>query len=188
MFTQINPQQRIPALDDNGKYLWDSHAISTYLIEKYGKSDDHSLYPKDLYVRARIDQRLHFESGVLFNVLVQLTRPIRFEGETEFAEKHLQEIHKVFATVETFLEVDPYLVGDQLTVADLSVVTTLTSLSSFVEFSANNYPKIIAWIKRLEALPYFYETNFVGVALQVDLVQRMLAKNKLTFSNKLKKL
>lgn len=55
----------MPTLVDNGKVLWDSHAISTYLIGKYAKDD--SLYPKDLYQRALIDQRLYFDCGVLFN-------------------------------------------------------------------------------------------------------------------------
>ena len=41
-----------------------SHAIMCYMADKYGKND--SLYPKDLRSRALVNQRLHFESGVLF--------------------------------------------------------------------------------------------------------------------------
>lgn len=63
-FLKINPQHTIPTLDDNGSIIWDSHAISTYLVEKYAKND--KLYPKDLVQRAQIDQRLHFDSGFLF--------------------------------------------------------------------------------------------------------------------------
>lgn len=66
---QINPQHTVPTLDDDGYILWDSHAINTYLVEKYGKDD--SLYPKDLKKRGRVDQRLHFNSGVLFPAMVQ---------------------------------------------------------------------------------------------------------------------
>lgn len=61
----MNPQHTIPTLvDDDGFVLWDSHAIMPYLVSKYGKDD--SLYPKDLKKRAVIDQRLHFDSNVLF--------------------------------------------------------------------------------------------------------------------------
>lgn len=63
-YVKKNPQHTIPMLEDDAKYIWDSHAVSVYLIEKYG--DDQFLYPKDLYKRAVIDQRLHFDSGVLF--------------------------------------------------------------------------------------------------------------------------
>lgn len=51
-------------MEEDGFVLWDSHAIMGYLVEKYGKDD--KLYPKDLRKRAIVDQRLHFESGVLF--------------------------------------------------------------------------------------------------------------------------
>lgn len=50
--------------------IWDSHAICTYLVSKYGKDD--SLYPKDLLVRAKVDQRLHFDTGILFPSLRNL--------------------------------------------------------------------------------------------------------------------
>lgn len=60
----MNPQHTIPTLDDDGFVLWDSHAIAAYLVGKYGKDD--SLYPKDLQKRALVDQRLHFESGIIF--------------------------------------------------------------------------------------------------------------------------
>lgn len=61
---QINPQHSVPTLDDDGKIIWDSHAINIYLVTKYGK--DNSLYPDDPHRRAIINQRLHFDSGVLF--------------------------------------------------------------------------------------------------------------------------
>lgn len=44
-----------------------SHAITTYLINKYAKDD--SLYPSDARKRALVDQRLHFDTGVLFAAL-----------------------------------------------------------------------------------------------------------------------
>lgn len=61
---QMNPQHTVPTLDDDGYILWDSHAINAYLVEKYGKDD--SFYPKDLKKRGIVDQRLHFDTGVLF--------------------------------------------------------------------------------------------------------------------------
>lgn len=44
--------------------IWDSHAITAYLVEKYASDD--GLYPKDLQKRAVVDQRLHFDSSILF--------------------------------------------------------------------------------------------------------------------------
>lgn len=38
-----------------------------YMVSKYGKNDD--MYPKDLKKRAYVDHMLHFENGVLFQVI-----------------------------------------------------------------------------------------------------------------------
>lgn len=64
LFLQINPQHTVPALDDDGFIICDSHAINVYLMNVYAK--DKSLYPEDFKKRAIIDQRLHFDSGLLF--------------------------------------------------------------------------------------------------------------------------
>lgn len=59
----MNPQHCIPTMVDKGLVLWESRAIMTYLVSAYAKDD--TLYPKDLKVRALVDQRLHFDLGTL---------------------------------------------------------------------------------------------------------------------------
>lgn len=54
---EVNPRGTVPAIDDNGVVLWESHAILVYLCEKYGW---HDLWPADLLHRARVNQYLHF--------------------------------------------------------------------------------------------------------------------------------
>lgn len=43
-FEAINPTGTVPTFVDNDTKIFDSSAISIYLVEKYGKND--SLYPK----------------------------------------------------------------------------------------------------------------------------------------------
>lgn len=63
-FLEMNPVHSVPVLEDNGKFIIDSHAILGYLVNQYAKDD--SLYPKDPFQRAMVDQRLHFDSGILY--------------------------------------------------------------------------------------------------------------------------
>src|SRR5579862_9124920 len=51
-FGKLNPNRRIPVLDDNGIVVWESHAIVRYLAEKYGRG---TLAPEDPGARARSD-------------------------------------------------------------------------------------------------------------------------------------
>lgn len=78
-FSQINPQHTIPSLEDEGKTFWDSHAINAYLVTKYGKDD--SLYPKDPYKKAVVDQRLHFDSGAFFIVGRRIVVSTKYDNE-----------------------------------------------------------------------------------------------------------
>lgn len=66
-FLEMNPVHSVPVLEDDGRYIIDSHAILSYLVDKYGKDD--ILYPKEPYKKALVDQRLHFDSGILYTRL-----------------------------------------------------------------------------------------------------------------------
>lgn len=66
-FLQKNPQHSIPMLEDNGKILWESHAIMMYLVSRYGNEEQQQrLYSRNVFKRALIDQRILFDTGVLF--------------------------------------------------------------------------------------------------------------------------
>jgi glutathione S-transferase len=64
-YLQLNPLHTVPTLIDGETIITDSHAINAYLVRKY--SSDDKLYPRDHSKRALVDQRLHFDTGILFN-------------------------------------------------------------------------------------------------------------------------
>jgi len=50
----INPNGHVPAMDDNGVLLYESHTMMRYITQKY-KMEDH-WYPADPVQRALVDQ------------------------------------------------------------------------------------------------------------------------------------
>ncbi|XP_017116329.1 glutathione S-transferase 1-like [Drosophila elegans] len=173
-FLKKNPQHTVPVLDDNGTFLWDSHAIATYLVDKYGKSDE--LYSKDLVKRAIIDQRLYFDASVIFPGLHNIVAPFWSRGVTEVSQEKLDTVHRGLALLETFLVSSPYLVGDSLTLADLLTGPTVTGLRAAVDIEPAVYPKITAWLERLYQIPYYKEIDEAPVQAYIALLRSKWTK------------
>ena len=68
-YLAMNPQHNIPTLKDGSFIMNESRAIAAYLANKYDAGDK-PLYPKDPETRARVDQRLYFEMGIFYKVLL----------------------------------------------------------------------------------------------------------------------
>lgn len=163
-------------MNDNGNVLWDSHAISTYLIGKYAKDD--ALYPSNLYTRARIDQRLHFDSGVLFPRVKACNVKILWQKGYEFTDIEVEANHAAYALLESFLQNDTYLVGNTITLADLACAASLLSLELITPIDGDKYPKIREWLNRLAELPYFDDVNKKSLAMFAGLLKHMMETNR----------
>ncbi|CAH1154578.1 unnamed protein product [Phaedon cochleariae] len=159
-FLKMNPQHTVPVLDDDGFILADSHAIMSYLVSKYGK--DKSLYPTDLQQRALVDHRLHFDSSILFARGLIVSWGVLFEGAKEIPQKLLNNLSEAFHMVEKFLQKTKYVAGDQMTIADISFVTSITTWNPYMPLPEAQFPKITAWLKKMKELPYYSE-NQIGL-------------------------
>ncbi|XP_060654260.1 glutathione S-transferase 1-like [Drosophila nasuta] len=169
-YLKKNPQHTIPMLEDDGKYIADSHAISTYLAKKYGK--DSSLYPSDVFQSAIVDQRLHYDSSTLFtSTLMSITKPLIFQGKTEIEKSKISAIAEAYDLIETFLGDNDYVAGPELTIADFSFITTICVLMIFLEPDSSKYPKLNAWLKRIKELPYYEEASGVGATQLESLIK-----------------
>ncbi|KAF5270028.1 hypothetical protein FQR65_LT05827 [Abscondita terminalis] len=159
-YIEKNPQHCVPTLDDCGTIVWDSHAINAYLVSKYGKND--LLYPKDIRKRANVDQRLHFDSCNLFPILrFTIRKVLEFgveDGEDIMSKYYLTEYDKAFEILNSFLDKSKWVAGDNLTIADFSLISTVTSLECIVPLDFKKYPKIAEWIQRVQELPYYNVT------------------------------
>lgn len=173
---QLNPQHTVPTIVDNGKPLWDSHAICTYLIDKYAKNDD--LYPKDLYLRARCNQRLFFCASVLYTRLWNCSITY-FRGGHEIDPKYIKAIYEAYDLLEAILGNDSYLVENKLTVADLIALPLITSLDYiYAPIDASKYPRIAKWLGRLKKLNFYEELNGKYVVIYKQVLDAVKEQNK----------
>ncbi|XP_076641412.1 glutathione S-transferase 1-1-like [Halictus rubicundus] len=170
-YTKVNPLQLIPAMDDNGFTLGDSHAISCYLVEKYAKND--ALYPEDLQKRARVDQFLHMDSSELFPVLKGAIKPVLMGLVNSISEEKMNNMKAAYSLLNRVLEGKKWLVGDSYTLADISCVTTTSGACAVLNL--DDYPNVKAWFKRAEKeIPGFKELNDSGNKGLIEILKSKL--------------
>ncbi|KAJ6642410.1 Glutathione S-transferase D4 [Pseudolycoriella hygida] len=152
-FLKLNPQHTLPALDDNGTVIIDSHAINAYLCDKF--APNHSLYPKDLVKRAQINSRLHFDT-TLYARIRYLYEPI-YEGSSKMPANNITLVTKCWDILEAFLANGNFLCGNELTLADFACICNFYAINSFAPVDRRNHAKLIRWIQRMGEIPHFYK-------------------------------
>ncbi|XP_068157671.1 glutathione S-transferase D2-like [Drosophila tropicalis] len=158
-FLKINPQHTIPTLVDNGFAIWESRAILTYLVEKYGKDD--SLYPKDPQQRALINQRLYFDLGTLNNAFFEYFIP-QFRFGKPADPEAFKKVEAAFGFLETFLDGQEYLAGKHFTLADIAILATVSTLVvSGVDIS--KYNNVSRWYANTQKITPGWDENWEGL-------------------------
>lgn len=172
----MNPQHTIPTLVDGDVVITDSHAIAAYIVDKYANDD--SLYPKDLGKRAVVNSRLHLDSGHLFARLRFLYEPVLYHGSPDCPMDKIAYVQACYDILEGFLKNSPYLCGSELTIADFSCVSTITSGNDACRIDPSKYPNMVKWLDRLAAIPYYEEANNQGAVELKEIFKNKLAENK----------
>ena len=152
-FLAKNPNGKIPVIElDSGEYLSESNAILNYL------ADNTDLLPTAPLTRAKVLQWQFFEQ-YSHEPYIAVARFIKqYLGLPETRRDEYQRLqpggHKALQVMETQLQQTPYLVGDSLTIADISLYG-YTHVAGEGGFDLANYPAIQAWIARIQAQPRY---------------------------------
>jgi len=156
-FMKMNPNTRIPVLDlGNGDHLAESNAILNYL------ADGSAFLPEDRLLRARVLQWQFFEQ-YSHEPYIATARFIRKylglpkEREQEYQAKQ-EGGHKALLIMEQVLAQSDFLVGDCLTIADISLYA-YTHVSHEGGFELKSYPSIQRWINSIQQRPDYIGMN-----------------------------
>ena len=144
-FLAVNPNGRLPAIDDDGFVLWESLAITLYLAKKHGLG---TLYPAALEAEAKVWQwslwaLTEVDRGVNIWSLHAVRLPPEDRDPQKLAEA-LKVIEKPFRVLDQALAEHPYLIGDQFTVADLNVAAVI---SRAIDMDLTATPHLAAWLR-----------------------------------------
>jgi len=161
-YLKISPRGHVPAIVDDGYALWESMAILEYLEETY---PERPLLPQDRQGRATV-RRIAAEAESYLRPLVSdLFRATLFRKGPEDAEA-LADIHKrleeELPRFEAMLRGEHF--ANDLSLADFTVYPHLRLIPRVDErqpgqdWGRHIGPRLVAWMKRIEALPYYERT------------------------------
>ena len=152
-FLQLNPNGKIPLLAlDDGRYLAESNAILNYL------AFDSALLPRDSFDLAKVQQWQFFEQyshEPYIAVARYIAKYLGLPGaRREEYEAKQAGGHKALKVMETQLALTPWLIGEQLTTADISLYG-YTHVAHEGGFDLSPYPAILSWIDRISLHPKY---------------------------------
>lgn len=137
-FLAINPMGKVPAVVDGDFKIWESGAILLYLAEKYGPA-------LTLEQRSEINQWILFANATL--------------GPGIFVEaSRAKEIANLLPPLDQRFSQQPYMLGDNFTVADVAIGSFLAYMPLMLQLDFADYPSIQAYLKRLAERPGFQKT------------------------------
>lgn len=99
-----------------------------------------------------------------------------YEGVTEISEDKKQQLLEAYDLLEIFLKNKKYVAGNDLSIADFSIVTSINSIENLVPIDKTKYPRIISWLKQMEKLPYYDDANKNGLQMFKAMVAAKLSQ------------
>jgi len=160
-YIKLNPQHTVPVLVHDGLALTESRAILQYLANAFANGQTETLYPKDPKKRALVDQRLLFDMGTLYKTFAEAYYPKVFYQQPQDPEK-VKKLDESLAYLEGFLSKTKYVAADHLTIADFTVVASLTTIEG-VNHDLKKYPNISNYLAKCkQEIKNHEECNQVG--------------------------
>ena len=157
----MNPNGRVPTIDDDGFVLWESNAILRYLSRRYGAG---SLLPDSEAEIAVADQWMEWCKTTPYPSYIEMfwaivrTEPSR--RDPSFIEDCRVSLIEALRLLDAHLADRAYIAGDRLTMADIPF-GPMTYRYFNLEIERPELPNLAAWYARLCERPAFREHAMV---------------------------
>jgi glutathione S-transferase len=161
-YLALNPNGAVPTLVDGDFVLTESRAIMQYLAAKKPES---GLLPLDEKTRADVTRwqfwdASHFGPHLAAVAFEKVFKPMMRGGDpdTHKIEEALSSVRRFATVLNKRLEGRTYVVGNALTIADLSLASSLMYAKQ-AEIPLAEFPSVQAWFSRISELEAWKKTS-----------------------------
>jgi glutathione S-transferase len=148
-FLALNPQARIPVLQDGDAIVWESNSVLRYLANRF---DANSVYPADPWQRSLVERWMDWELASLQPAFIDLfwgyyRRPAqaRDAAAIDAAQRRCKQ---VFAAMDRQLASAGYLAGDRFSLADIACGVCLYRYFN-MGLAVEQPARLMDWYQRL---------------------------------------
>ena len=164
-FSALNPHGRVPVLQDGDVVVWESHTILRYLAARYSGG---GFWLDDPAERSRVEgwmdwSQTSLQPDFLNGVFWGYYRTPEAQRDWPAIHRSLARCAEHFRVLDRILATRPFLIGDELSLADIPIGT---SLYRYFELDIER-PKlrhVTAWYERLQLRPVYREHVMVPFA------------------------
>jgi glutathione S-transferase len=147
-FSALNPKGYVPALVlDDGQLLTEGVAISQYIADR--KPESGLAAPAGSLARYRLQEMLTYLNSELHKNYSPLFNPA---SSPELRAEKVAALQKRYALVESQLQGQSYLFGEQFTAAD-AYLFVVTSWAPRLKLDLSAFPNLAAFQARVAARP-----------------------------------
>lgn len=156
-FLNLNPNHKVPVLEDDAFVLWESYAIMQYLADKTPRQ---TLYPAETRARADVNRWLfwcaqHFSPAVGILNWEHVIKGVLGLGAADPAEVRRGEqlVREFGGILDGHLAGRDWICGDALSLADIAIAAPLAAIAAakLPVGDLSNVQRWFAQVQRLEA-------------------------------------
>jgi len=151
-YLKLNPNGKVPTLDDNGTIVWESNTILRYLANKNGGK----FYPSDPAARSEVERWMDWQlaalNGPYLSIFKDAKKPAAERGASWAADS--KELIAQLQILDNAMAGKAWVAGKEMTLADFALGTIITRC---LDFPIEHPPlaALRAWREKCMARPAF---------------------------------
>ena len=154
-YRALNPNARVPTIEDDGVVAWESNAILRYLAARYSEG---VLWDKDPGVRAQVDQWMDWMQTTLapdyYGLFWAAVRSPPERRNPAAIREHARLLAERYRLLDRLLAGRTFLLGERLSMADIAIGVTLYRYHE-MEVERPALANFAAWYARLGQRPAY---------------------------------
>jgi len=161
-FLKLNPNHRVPVLEDDGFVLWESYAIMQYLADQTPRQ---TVYPTEVRARADVNRWLfwcaqHFQPAIGILNWENWIKGMTGQGGPDPAEVRRGEqlVIEFGRVLDAHVAGRDWICGHALTLADLAVAASLATTER-AKLPVGDFANLQRWFAGVRALDAWKRTE-----------------------------